>query len=164
MNRHFLIARNGKQMTERGTEQTNELADVIVGKFRNLFSLESRVLERREQAANRDTAETDDPQNIPTPEDQERLPALETLLEEQVKEMEEIINELKSTTPSFRTYVLPQMSEIVKTLKTSDAAGQVELVQLVAALIDNGNRQSLEQLEAVIITQLRDNLEKTFGM
>ena len=150
-------------MTEREIEQTNELADVIVEKFRKLFALESRVLEAREQAAHRDTPETGDPQNMPTPEDQERLTALETRLEEQVKEMEEMISKLISAMPSFRTYVLPQMREIVETLKTSDATAQVELAQLVAALMDNGNTQSLEQLEAVIITRLRDNLEKTFG-
>lgn len=55
------------------------------------------------------------------------------------------------------------MSEIVETLKASDAAAQAELAQLVATLTDNGNTQSLEQLEAIIITRLRDNLEKTFG-
>ena len=154
-------------MTEKETEQTKELADIIVEKFRSLFALESRVLEAREQArqiaANHDTAETSDPQDMPTPEDQEMLIALETQLKEQVEEMEKIIDELRSATPSFRTYVLPQMSEIVETLKTSDAAEQAELAQLVAALMDDGNTQSLEQLEAIIITRLRDNLEKTFG-
>ena len=155
-------------MTEtRETEQTKTLADVIVEKFRNLFALESRVLEAREQArqiaANRDTTEASDPQNTPTPDDQEMVMALETQLKEQIAEMETIIDELRSATPSFRTYVLPQMSEIVEPLKTSDAAEQEELTQLVAALTDKGNTQSLEQLEGIIITRLRDNLEKTFG-
>ena len=40
---------------------------------------------------------------------------------------------------------------------------QEDLAQLVAALTDDGNTQSLEQLEAIIITRLRDNLERTFG-
>lgn len=150
-------------MTEKENEQTNELADVIVAKFRNLFALESRVLEAREQAATRDTPEPDDPQDTPTPEDQKMLTALETALKEQVEEMEEIIDALRSATPSFRTYVLPQMREIVETLKTSNPAEQAELSLLVAALMDDGNTQSLERLEAVIITRLRDNLEKTFG-
>ena len=156
-------------MTERREiEQTKELADVIVEKFRNLFALESRVLEVRERArqiaANRDTAEPSDlQQDTPTPDDQETLMALETQLTEQIAEMETIIDELRSATPSFRTYVLPQMSEIVGPLKTRDAAEQEELSQLVAALTDEGNTQSLEQLEAIIITRLRDNLEKTFG-
>ena len=154
-------------MTERETEQTNELADLIVEKFRKLFTLENRVLQAREQArhiiANPYTAETSDPPDAPTPEDQKMLTALKTALKEQVEEIEEIIDALRSATPSFSTYVLPQMSEIVGTLKASDAAAQAELVQLVATLTDNGNTQSLEQLEGIIITRLRDNLEKTFG-
>lgn len=154
-------------MTERETEQTNELADLIVEKFRKLFTLENRVLEARKQArhitANPYTAEASDPPDTPTPEDQKMLIALETALKEQVEEMEEIIDALRSATPSFSPYVLPQMSEIVETLKASDAAAQAELAQLVATLTDNGNTQSLEQLEAIIITRLRDNLEKTFG-
>ncbi|RKU09785.1 hypothetical protein C6503_20630 [Candidatus Poribacteria bacterium] len=155
-------------MTERTeTEQTKTLADVIVEKFRNLFALESRVLEARERtrqiAANRDTAEPSDLQDTPTPDNQEMLIALETQLKAQIVEMEAIIDELRSAMPSFRTYVLPQMSEIVGTLKASDVVEQEELAQLVAALTDDGNTQSLEQLEAIIITRLRDNLEKTFG-
>ena len=154
-------------MTERETEKIKELADIIVEKFRNLFALESRVLEAREHAreitTNRDTAEPSDPQDMPTLEDQEMLTALETQLKEQVEEMAEIINELKSATPSFRTYVLPQMSEIVEALKTSNPAEKAELTQLVVSLMDDGNVQFLEQLEAIIITRLRDNLEKTFG-
>ena len=151
-------------MTKKENEQTKEFADIIVEKFRNLFALESRVLEARERArqiaANRDTAEPSDPQDMPTPEDQKMLTALESQLKEGVAEMEKIMDELKSVTSSFKTYVLPQMSEIVGTLKTSDTA---ELAQLVATLMDDGNTQSLEQLKAIIITRLRDNLEKTFG-
>ncbi|RKU30509.1 hypothetical protein C6499_06160 [Candidatus Poribacteria bacterium] len=156
-------------MTEtKETEQTKALADVIVEKFRNLFALESRVLEARERsrqiAAHRDTAEPSDlQQDTPTPDNQEMLMALETQLKKQVAEIETIIDELRSATPSFKTYVLPQMSEIVGTLKASDVVEQEELAQLVAALTDDGNTQSLEQLEAIIITRLRDNLEKTFG-
>ena len=153
-------------MTAKETEQTKELADIIVEKLRSLFALESRVLEAREQVrqivANHDTAEISDPQDTPIPEPQEMLTALETQLKAQLEEMEAIIDALRSATPAFSAYVLPQMSEIVGTLKASDAAAQAELAQLVAALMDDGNTQSLEQLEAVIITRLRDNLEKTF--
>ena len=154
-------------MTERETEQTKELADIIVEKFRNLFALESRTLEARERArqiaANRDTAEPSDPQENPTAESQKMLTQLESQLKERVAEIEKIIDEPKLATPSFRTYVLPQMSEIVGTLKACDAVEQEELAQLVAALTDDGNTQSLEQLEAIIITRLRANLERTFG-
>ena len=156
-------------MTEkRKTEQTKELTAVIVEKLRNLFALEGHVLEARERArqiaANRDTTEPADPQGTLTPEDQEILKALETQLKEQIAEIEAIIDEISSATPSFRTYVLPQMCEVVGTLKTSDAAAQEELVQLVAVLTDDENTQSLEQLEAIIITRLRSNLKKTFGL
>ena len=154
-------------MTEKETGQTKELADIIVEKFRALVALESKVLEAREEgsqiSAIHDSKEPSDPQKNPTAEYQEMLTALESQLKEGVAEMEKIMDELKSATSSFKTYVLPQMSKIVGTLKTSDAAKQEELVQLVAALTDDGNTQSLEQLEAIIITRLRDNLEKTFG-
>ena len=155
-------------MTERETEQTKELADIIVEKFRNLFTLESRVLEEREQAeqiaANRDTAEPSNPQENPTTKYQETLAALESQLKKGIAEMEKIIDELNTSAAlSFRTYILPQMSEIVGTLKACDAAKQEELTQFVRVLIDDRNTQSLEQLEAIIITRLRNNLERTFG-
>ena len=154
-------------MTEKEAGQTKELADVIVEKFRILIALESRILEAREQenqvSAIHDSETPANPQENPTAEYQEMLTQLESELKEGVAEMEKIIDELKSATPSFRIYVLPQMREIVETLKASDAAEQEELTQLIAALTDDGNTQSLEQLEAIIITRLRDNLEKTFG-
>ena len=154
-------------MIEKEADQATELADIIVEKFRILVALESKVLEARE-AGNRisaihDSEEPSDPQENPTAAYQEMLTQLESELKEGIAEMEEIIDELKSATPSFRTYVLPQMSEIVGTLKASDAAEQEELTQLVAVLTNDGNTQSLEQLEAIIITRLRDNLERTFG-
>ena len=154
-------------MTEKETGQTKELADIIVEKFRTLVGLESQVLEAREEdnqvSAIHDSEEPSDLQENPTAAYQEMLTALESQLKEGVAEMEKIMDELKSATSSFRTYILPQMSEIVGTLKTSDAAELAELAQLVATLTDDGNTQSLEQLEAIIITRLRDNLEKTFG-
>ena len=154
-------------MTQKETEQTKKLADIIVEKFRLLVDLESKVLEIREQinqiADIHDSEESSDPEENPTTAYQETLTQLESELKEGIAEMEKIIDALKSATPSFKTYILPQMSEIVETLKASDAAEQAELAQLVAALTDDGNTQSLEQLEAIIITRLRDNLEKTFG-
>ena len=162
------IVGKGIQMAEEETGQMKKLADVIVEKFRALIALESKVLEAREQG-NRisdinDSEEPSNPQENPTAEYREMLIQLEIQLKEAVADMEKIMDALKSATPSFRTYVLPQMSEIVGTLKTSDVAEQAELAQLVAALTDDGNTQSLEQLEAIIITRLRDNLEKTFGI
>ena len=154
-------------MTKRETEQTKEISDIIVEKLRNLFALESRVLEAKERAtqtaANRDTAEPSALQDTPTPEDQEMLTTLESELKAQIEEMEEMIDELRSAVPALRIHVLPQMHEIVGTLKASDAAERKELAQLIATLTDDGDTQSLEQLEAIIITRLRDNLEKTFG-
>ena len=50
------------------------------------------------------------------------------------------------------------------TLKACDAAEQGELKRLVAALVDAESPQSLERLEAIIISRLRENLEKTFGI
>ena len=155
------------QMSEKDAGQTKELANLIVEKFRVLVALESKVLAAREQgtqaAAIHDSEEPANPQENPTTTYQETLTQLESELKKGVAEMEKIIEELKSATPSFKTYVQPQLSEIVETLKASDAAEQAELAQLVAALTDDGNTQSLEQLEAIIITRLRDNLEKTFG-
>ena len=154
-------------MIEKETGQTKELADIIVEKFRALVALESKVLEAREArtqiSAIRDSEEPSNPQENPTVESHEMLTVLESELKDGIAEMEKIMDELKSSTSSFRTYVLPRVSEIVGTLITSDAAAQAELAQLVAALTDDGNVQSLEQLEAIVITRLRDNLEKTFG-
>ena len=154
-------------MTDRTPEQPKPLADIIVEKFRNLFALENRVLEASAQAeqitTNRDAAEPSDPQATLTPEKQETLTVLQAQLKQQVAEMEAIIDELSSANPALRTYVLPQMREIVRALKASGATAREELAQLVAGLTDDGNTQSLEQLEAIIIVRLRDNLEKTFG-
>ena len=154
-------------MTERETGQTKELADIIIKKFRALIALENRVLETREEIRQipticDNTVLADLQENLIV-ERQEMLSELELQLKENVEEMERIIDELKLETPHFRTYVLPQMSEIVGTLKICGAAEVEELTQLVDALMDEENTESLAQLEAVIITRLRDNLEKTFG-
>ena len=154
-------------MTEKETGRTKELADIIVEKFRDLVALESKILEAKEAdnqiSAIHNSESPSDPQENPTAEYREILTQLASELKEKVAEIEEIIDELKSATPSFRTYVLPQMREIIGTLKACDTAEQEELTQLVAMLTADGDTQSLEQLEAIIITRLRDNLEKTFG-
>lgn len=155
-------------MKEKETEQTKELADIIIEKFRDLVTLESRILEAREGggeiSAIYDNVELSDPQDNPIVEGQKILEALELKLKDGIEEMEKIMSELKSETPSFKTYILPQMSEILRTLKVCDAAEQEELAQLVTTLTDRENTQLLEQLEAIIITRLRDQLEKIFGI
>lgn len=161
-------------MTEKETKQTKEIADIIVEKFRTLVVLESRVLEAREavsqQSVTHDSTEPPGSQENPTIERQDMLTALESQLKTQVEEMVTIIeelqsiDELQSTIPYFRAYVLPQIGEVVGTLKARDVAECEELTQLVAALVDADNPQSLERLEAIIITRLRDNMEKTFGI
>ena len=155
-------------MTERETEQAKEIADIIVEKFRHLFALESRILEAREQttqaAANRDTTEPAEPQDTLTPEDEETLTTLETQMKVLIEEMEEFIDALKSEIPSLRTYILPRMHRIVETLKADTPAEPAELIQLVNTLTAAGDPQSLEQLAAVIIIRLRENLERTFSM
>ena len=155
-------------MKEKETEQTKELADIIIEKFRDLVALESRILEAREGSGESstiyDNVELSDPQDNPIVEGQKTLEALELKLKEGIEEMEKIMSELKSETPSFRTYILPQMSEILGTLKACNAAEPEELTQLVTTLMDRENTQPLEQLEAIIITRLRDQLEKIFGI
>lgn len=162
-----MVVRNGEQMVDAKTGQTTELADIIVEKFRTLLDLESRVLDAREEtnriSVAHDDTEQSELQENPTVEHEKMLTELELQLKEGIEEMEKIMDSLKLATSSFRTYILPQMSEVVGTLRTYDAAEREELAQLVAALTDEENVQSLEQLEAIIITRLRNNLEKTFG-
>lgn len=150
-------------MTEKETGQTTELADIIVEKLRALVDLDSRVLEAKEAAVH-NTADPVDPQVNPGTEHQEELTELESQLKGAVEEMDIIMEELQYAPSDFRAYVLPQISEIVGTLGACDAAEQEELLQLVDALVNVDSTQALEQLEAIIITRLRDNLEKTFGI
>ena len=146
------------QMTEQELREAMERADRIVEKVRSLVALEDKVLEAREsvrqRSVNGDTPPTTDPQDV--------LAALESQLEENVKELDGITDELKLATPCFRAYVLPQMSEIVGTLKACDAADRSELAELVTALTDE-NAEPSEQLEAAIITRLKSNIERTFS-
>ncbi len=137
-------------MTEQELREAKERADAIVAKVRALVTLEDKVLEARESANGNPTKRPDG------------LMALESQLKESVEELDGITDELKFATPCFRAYVLPQMSEIVGTLKACDAAERSELVQLVTALTDE-NAESSEQLEEAIMTRLKDNLERTFS-
>lgn len=160
-------------MRIKETYQTIELADLIVEKFRALVVLECKVLEAREAVRQsdvvRNNSEPSNPQESHIVQRQEMLTELELQLKELqlkegVAEMEKIMDELELAAPDFRTYVLPQISEIVATLKSSDIAEQEEFAQLVTALVEAGSSQSLERLESIIITRLRDNLEKIFGI
>ena len=140
------------QMTEQELREAKERADAIVEKVRALVALEDKVLEARDVAQQRSA-------NGGTTDG---LGALESQLKESVDELDGITDELKFATPCFRAYVLPQMSEIVGTLKACDAADRSELTQLVTALTDE-NAEPSEQLEEAIITRLKDNLERTFS-
>ena len=146
------------QMTEKELREAMERADRIVEKVRALVALEDKVLEARESvrqlSVNGDTPLATDPQDV--------LAALESQLEENVKELDGIADELKLATPCFRAYVLPQMSEIVGTLNACDAADRSELAELVTALTDE-NAEPSEQLEEAIITRLKHNIERTFS-
>ncbi len=141
------------QMTEQELREAQERADAIVAKVRDLVALEDKVLETRDTALQRSA-------NGGTPDG---LAALESELKESVEELDGITDELTLATPCFRAYVLPQMSEIIGTLKACDAADRSELTQLVTALTDE-NAESSEQLEEAIITRLKDNLERSFSL
>ena len=145
-------------MTDQEIREAAERADRIVEKVRSLVALENKVLAARasvrQLSANGNTASTT--------RLQEDLTGLECQLKESVSELDNITDELKFATPCFKAYVLPQMSEIVGTLKACDAADRSELAQLIAGLTD-GNSESSEQLEEAIITRLKSNLERTFS-
>ena len=154
-------------MTEQEAREAKERADMIVNKVRDLVALEDKVLETREVvhqlSINGNDISPDDLQEVPIAERQNALAALEAQLKESVEELDGITDELKWTTPCFRAYVLPQMSEIVGTLKACDAADRSELTQLVTSLTDEENSQSPEELEEAIVTRLKANLERTFS-
>lgn len=145
-------------MTDQEIREAAERADRIVEKVRSLIALEDKVLEARESvrqlSVNGNTASTT--------RLQEDLAGLESQLKESAAELDDITDELKFATPCFKAYVLPQMSEIVGTLKACDAADRSELAQLVTGLTED-NSESSEQLEEAIITRLKSNLERTFS-
>ena len=141
------------EMTEREMLEAQKRADMIVGKVRDLVDLESRVLEAREAADGDATS----------PDANGSLKNLETRLETRVEELSGIADELKWATPCFRAYVLPQIGDIMGKQQSFDSEERRDLESVIAALTDEENAQSSEQLASEIITRLRDNLEKTFG-
>lgn len=143
-------------MTDQEIREATERADRMIEKVRALVALEDKVIEARESVQH--VSDTGDA----TAQHQDALAALESQLEENVKELDGIADALKLATPCFRAYVLPQMSEIVGTLKACDAADRSELAELVTVLTDE-NAEPSEQLEAAIITRLKNNLERTFN-
>lgn len=144
------------QMTEKELREAMERADRIIEKVRALVALEDKVIEARESVQHVSD------NSSATAQHQDALAALESQLEENVKELDGITDELKLATPCFRAYVLPQMSEIVGTLKACDAADRSELAELVTVLADE-NAEPSEQLEEAIITRLKNNIERTFS-
>jgi hypothetical protein len=151
-------------MTEQELREAKERADMIVNKMRDLVTLEDKVLKARESVRQLSVNDTS-PANLQedsVAERQNGLSVLEAQLKESVEELDGITDELKWATPCFRAYVLPQMSEIVGTLKACDAADRSELTQLVTVLTDE-NSESPAELEEAIITRLKDNLERTFS-
>ena len=151
-------------MTEQELREAKERADMIVNKMRDLVTLEDKVLKARESVRQLSVNDTspDALQEDSVAERQNGLSVLEAQLKESVEELDGVTDELKWATPCFRAYVLPQMSEIVGTLKACDAADRSELTQLVTVLTDE-NSESPAELEEAIITRLKDNLERTFS-
>ena len=143
-------------MTDQEIREATERADRIIEKVRSLVSLEDKVIEARESV--RHVSDN----GGATTQHQDALAALESQLAENVKELDGITDELKLATPCFRAYVLPQMSEIVGTLKACDTADRSELAELVTVLTDE-NAEPSEQLEEAIITRLKNNIERTFS-
>ena len=142
-------------MNDQEMREAMARADGIVAKVRSLVTLEDKVLAARE--AVRQPSATSDAARL-----QEDLATLESQLKESVVELDSITEELQLATPCFKAYVLPQMSEIVGTLKVCNTAERSELAQLIAALTDE-NTETTEQLEEAIITRLKSNLERTFS-
>ena len=144
-------------MTDQEIREATERADRIIEKVRSLVVLEDKVIEAKESVRHvSDNGGT-------TAQHQDTLAALESQLAENVKELDGITDELKLATPCFRAYVLPQMSEIVGTLKACDVADRSELAELVTALTDE-NAEPSAQLEEAIITRLKNNIERTFSV
>ena len=148
------------QMTEQEMREAMERANGIVEKVRSLVALEDKVLAVRESVRQL-SATNGGTSSIARL--QEDLAGLESQLQENVAELDGITDELKLATPCFRAYVLPQMSEIVGTLKACDAADRSELAELVTVLTDE-NAEPSEQLEEAIITRLKSNIERTFSI
>ena len=130
-------------MTDKEAQEAKVRADSMVKKVRDLVTLEDQVLEARESES-------------------QELSILQTKLKTSVEELDGISDELKLATPCFRAYVLPQISELVGTLKACDTEGRNELALLINTLTQEADPQALEELESVIITRLKDNIDRTF--
>ena len=87
------------QMTEQEMKAAMERADGIVEKVRSLVALEDKVLEARE--AVRQLSATNGGTS-PIARLQEDLAGLESQLQENVRELDGITDELKLATPCFR--------------------------------------------------------------
>ncbi|GEM_PF-1448541 len=144
-------------MTEQEAREAEERADMIIKKVRTLVDLEDAVLAARDAVQNLST------NNVSRTSEREELMKLESQLKSSVEELNNITEELKWETPCFRAYVLPQMSELVGTLKACDTTDRKHLAELVTALTDEENSQSPEQLAEAIVTRIRINIERTFG-
>ncbi|MYB94702.1 hypothetical protein F4054_07750 [Candidatus Poribacteria bacterium] len=147
------------QMTDQEMREAMERADGIVAKVRALIALEDKVLGARASVRQLPVNST----NASSARLQENLVGLEAQLKESVAELDTITEELHFATPCFRAYVLPQISELVGTLKACDAAERNELKALITTLTDE-NTETTQQLEEAILTQLKNNLERTFSM
>ncbi len=146
-------------MTDQEMREAMERADRIVEKVRSLVALEDKVLAARASVCQLSDTGGD---TAPTARLKEDLAGLEQQLKESVAELDSITEELHLATPCFRAYVLPQMSDIMGTLKACDAAEREQLKELVTALTDE-NAETTKQLEEAIITRLKSNLERTFS-
>ncbi|MCG9128092.1 hypothetical protein JT359_10875 [Candidatus Poribacteria bacterium] len=131
-------------MTDKETQEAKERADSMVKKVRDLVALEDKVLNAKKSQS-------------------QEVATLETKLKTSVEELDGLSEELMVATPCFRAYVLPQISDLVGTLKACDTAGRSELAQLVNSLTQQDDPQLLEELESVIITRLKENIDRTFS-
>ena len=128
-------------MTEQEMREAQERADLIVKKVKDLVALEDSALAAQpaEQAT------------------------FVSQLRERAEELNGIADELKWATPCFRAYVLPQIGEILDKRETFNEAERLDLERIVSTLTDEENAEASEQLTALLITSLRENLERTFG-
>ena len=129
-------------MTEQEARAAQERADLIVKKVKDLVALEDQVLAAQ-------------------PPERE---ALTSQLRERAEELNGIADELKWATPCFRAYVLPQIGEILGEHKAFNDANRQDLERIVNILTDEEGAEVSEQLAATLITSLRENLGKTFGV
>ena len=128
-------------MTEQEMREAQERADLIVKKVKDLVALEDSTL-------------------IAQPAEQATFVSQ---LRERAEELNGIADELKWATPCFRAYVLPQIGEILNTRETFNEVERLDLERIVSTLTDEENAEASEQLTSLLITSLRENLEKTFG-